>query len=486
MSKKIKKLKFKKWSLISKELKTTLRLLTWQTSLIIISIGFLILTGVVTVTSSKTREAIQESAIGIVSASLSSNVKVKLIGNIEGGDIFFYDLINGNGKKPLKLEQNNNKYNVFKLPPGKYRLVILKEGYEQFEKEIVISTEEKNITIEVNLVIPEKTEDPENESKAVVNDLDQQGQDTNEIYDSKDDRAVTNNAQIDFELESIEISDKMGNFYGEKSRNKNFDIDDEITAHIEFDEIGDVTEGIEYKYEVLLNGSVQAFGRSYYYGNKTHSKEISLKSTGTYEFIVWVDPKGEYKESNENNNYGSIKFTIEEEQVVVTPTASPVPIATEILEPTVTIVPTSTPVPTATLIPTPVPTIIPTATAISSSGVRIDRIEIIDSNGNIVSPSNMSLGMYTYKVYLIGYDEDQFENIGVYGYYTPIVEGDEFPGNASSGYLVRNSSSVTAAVYKANQFSFSNSKAKLEVWADLANYDSDSQINHWIITITEE
>ncbi|MBD3363306.1 hypothetical protein GF362_06310 [Candidatus Dojkabacteria bacterium] len=152
-----------------KKTKMVISLLTWQTSLIFISITFLILSGVLVVASPKTREAIQDTAVDVVKASFSDVSTIVINKDLSDSHIFIYNKISNNPDRPMEIEPIYKDSKTFlELFPGSYTLGIIKEGYEPIEKDLLINVGEKELEVYISF---EKEKDVQEETKNSDKDI---------------------------------------------------------------------------------------------------------------------------------------------------------------------------------------------------------------------------------------------------------------------------------------------------------------------------
>lgn len=152
-----------------KHIGKTIGLVTWQTSLIISSVGFLVFSGVLVISSPQTRENIQGYAVDVAKATLSDVATITFEEDMTDTYIFVYNKLS-ESKKPMDLTfDNQDTKTSFELYPGSYRMIVIKEGYERIEKDIIIKVGEKAISIDLDLIpLPVETEEEQSDEDPKV------------------------------------------------------------------------------------------------------------------------------------------------------------------------------------------------------------------------------------------------------------------------------------------------------------------------------
>lgn len=137
-----------------KQNKGILNFFSWQLSLALTSIAFILMIGTVVFISPTTRDKISSYLNQEAKSSFSDEVELTVNvknGNAENLDIFVFNLLEENSTPlnvPVKVENDALEFNLY---PGQYRLVFVEEGKPVVEEEILIENGQSDVIIDLEL-----------------------------------------------------------------------------------------------------------------------------------------------------------------------------------------------------------------------------------------------------------------------------------------------------------------------------------------------
>lgn len=133
------------------KVKYIIKLVTWQTGIVILSIGFLTMSGFVTLVSPEARDIIQDTAAEIAKASFTNLATIELDGYSDTVSIYVYDQLGVNSKQPMEVEikERLGKY-IIEVYPGVYNIKYYKYYEDEYHEEsVVIDTKKRRISIDL-------------------------------------------------------------------------------------------------------------------------------------------------------------------------------------------------------------------------------------------------------------------------------------------------------------------------------------------------
>jgi hypothetical protein len=300
-----------------KKVKKVISLLTWQTSLIIASVGFLVASGVLVLASPNTQENIKNKAIEMAKANFSDFVDIEIDNNLKDFDLLVYNLIDNKSDIPLDIDiQYLEDKTVFDLYPGSYKVVIIgQDYYKTIQKDFVVKVGEKKLILKVDPRLWEEEEEEENTEDEPNDEYDEAISDFDDIQSPLSSPISTSTQNIiDIQAFPISFKDRYG-----------LDISADMIPLNEkyyvsskyFDAWVPYIEKLSYRWSIFRNGQWEEIFSGV---RPVRNKDLnviqlvmsSIKEPGNYKVKLELNYNKQIPETNFDNNTSIAEFTVAE------------------------------------------------------------------------------------------------------------------------------------------------------------------------------
>ncbi len=276
------------------KLKTFFSLLTWQTSLIMLSVGFLMFSGILVVASSNVQEDIRDKVVDITKNSFSEIERVELFGEVEGTDLYVYNLLDENPIAPIdvKLIKEKDLY-YFELFPGSYRILGYREDRDSIFETVVIveNVVEKNKSVEISF--------PENEEEIL--------EDSEDTILEPLSSPMENSVEVSNTRPNIQIIDLF------LKGNKSSSSQQTLSAWIF---LKDDLKTFSAQWTITMNDHIVLSERKEYILEDPSKRSFFVdyswvpQTSGTYYVTITVDPDLKTRDNNRSDNTVVLPFEI--------------------------------------------------------------------------------------------------------------------------------------------------------------------------------